>query len=299
MAGHLIDLLCLEQVKRDDIDSHVFELYTRRAPEDNQNLGYLNRDQEILEVQLKSDPGRTLLIHQSFSNLSSGVQSSSTGFLCWSSSLLLAEWIIGEEKCPINKLFREKSNLAVLELGSGIGGILASLLGPRVKTYVASDQKHILRLLRENFEANAYPGSYVTEGSETETKNSKQNTRSKRTKLKSPLRNPSRVEFIEFDWEEPEQGTSNYDKLKVDRPDLIIATDTIYNEYLIPHFIESVKKMLGDSSGLVLAVQLRDELVLELLLIQLQHSLLRLFNFPEHLLSRCLSKGYVVYYICK
>ncbi|CCE83258.1 Piso0_003830 [Millerozyma farinosa CBS 7064] len=299
MAEQLIDLSCLEQVERDGIDDHVFDLYTSRAPEDNQNLGYINRDQEILEVQLKSDPGRTLLIQQSFSNLSSGVQSSSTGFLCWSSSLLLAEWIIGEKKCPIYKLFREKSDLTVLELGSGIGGILASLLGPKVKTYVASDQKHILRLLKENFEANAYPGSYVTEGSGIDTKKIRQNTRAKRTSSKNSLRNPSRIEFIEFDWEEPERGASNYDELQVDRPDLIIATDTIYNEYLIPHFTESVQKMLGDSSGLVLAVQLRDELVLESLLIQLQRSSLRIFNFPEHLLSNDLSKGYSVYYICK
>ncbi|EGW33399.1 uncharacterized protein SPAPADRAFT_71250 [Spathaspora passalidarum NRRL Y-27907] len=272
-----------DEIDRNDIDDHIFELYSEGAPPSN--LGYVDRSSNTIEISLPQT-GIDLKIKQSLTELSSTKKTSSTtGFLCWWSSVFLVDWL---STSNVTKLLSKSST--VIELGAGVGGICASVLAGKVKRYTATDQKHILKLLKENIESNIttpYVSSTLTNGSSSKSKKDKKDT--------LPI-----VDVLEFDWEELEQGMHNYHELTSNSgpPDIILACDTIYNEYLIPHFVNTMKMLLGAESIAIVALQLRDSITIESFIrYVIIDAGLRMSTVSSHMLSGQLRSGYGVYII--
>lgn len=289
---HLMDhstlLATLNKIEEDDLYEFIYDLYVDHKPPETQHLGYVDKTSDMLNISLPRSRF-DLCISQSLSGLSSNTESSSTGFICWQSAIYTADWILAEQTCPFHRLF--SSDMTVLELGAGVGGVFASLLGPKVGHYVASDQKHILKLLKTNFAENVVSGRYSSTTSE-----------------KAFDRNPkqigegqwSKIDFIEFDWEEKEQGMEKFEEITGKRtPDIIIATDTIYNDYLIGHFLDCVKSCMGENTIAIIVVQLRDEDIIEGFLEAIFEHKLTLHTVPDHLLTTELLQGFMVLCLSK
>ncbi|ODV79753.1 uncharacterized protein CANTADRAFT_210513 [Suhomyces tanzawaensis NRRL Y-17324] len=275
----VVDVTQLEQIL--DVEDHIYDLYTLRAPPEHQHLGYINRTHETLEISLKN--GHDLTIKQSLTSLSSGKETSSTGFICWQASVHFVDWVLSHDRCPVHELFSQKPSLRVLELGSGIGAICASALAPLCKHYVATDQKHILKLLKHNFVENVASTCLASSTVELPEGPKKKQT--------------GRVDVIEYDWEYPENGDFNLSAVGASAPDLIIACDTVYNEYLIPFFVGTVRRLLTEGAGAFIALQLRESDIMEAFVNEVLDQGLRLYCVPEALLSPELVLGFVVYYI--
>lgn len=261
----------LHELKKEDIPNYICELFAFRVPE-NRNLGWVDRSKITLRVNIPSVDA-DLVIKQLPSGLS-GSQLSSTGFVCWLTCVVLADWLASQESqfyalCA--------SPITVLELGCGTSALLASVLGPRVRHYVATDQKHILKLAIGNFQENAV-GRYTS------------------STVDSPHRLGGKVDFIELDWEDNENGFRMFTELTGSQwPDLVVASDTIYNEYLAGAFVETLKRAMSNSLVGLIAVHLRDEPLMQFFLDSLCKAF-QVFTIPEERLGE-LRHGYDVYCI--
>lgn len=266
----------LPRIEKNQIWEHVSYLYLTRNI-DNQDLGYIDRESDRVYVTLPNDPVYSLEISQSLSQLSSN--SSSTGFVCWKTGQLVVDWIVCEKKCPFYQHFQHSKDLDVLELGAGVNGVSGSILGPLSRRYVCSDQKPLLKLLKQNILENA-TGSFNS---------SSLNQSSSKTS--------STIEVVEFDWEFVEKGLNNYYLVTENnnRPDLVVAFDTIYNEYLIEPFLHTLSTVMAPQTVCVLGIHMRDDITLESFLHKtIQHG----FNIrcvPSEMLTDELKKGFVIY----
>lgn len=82
--------------------------------------------------------------------------------------------------------------------------------------------------------------------------------------------------------------------------DVILACDTIYNEYLIGPFINTLKKLLHANAYALVAIQLRDAVTIERFVTELvQSEGLSAYVVPPNLLTRGLKLGYQIYYVTK
>lgn len=280
---HLEGLVPLEL--SDDIYGAVFDIHVDHKPPDSQNLGYVDRNSDDIRLELPLS-GADVTIKQSRSGLSSGNQSSSTGYVCWQSASNLADWILGDKRSPLYQTFAQRLSLTVLELGSGVAGILASLLGPQVEHFIASDQKHILKLLQHNILENVSTPNFT---SSTLSIN-RQPERKNCTKCM--------IDFIEFDWEDTQKGLERYRSIaSKDFPDLIFATDTIYNDFLIAPFVNALVTTMGPNTISVVAMQLRDESITEHFLQELKKRKLKVYTFSSEMLSEKLISGFFTYVI--
>ncbi|WEJ95275.1 Ribosomal protein lysine methyltransferase [Yamadazyma tenuis] len=173
----------------------------------------------------------------------------------------------GDKRCPFGPYF-SSAQLDVLELGAGVGGICGSVLGPHSKRYVCSDQKLLLKLLRVNLEQNA---------PQTD------------------------IGVVELDWEYLPQGLENYYTATEpgNTPDLVLACDTIYNEYLIPFFLRALDSVMSHQTVCIVAVQMRDDITLEAFVSQTVEMEFDLYTVRQEDLSDQLSRGYVVYGITR
>ena len=291
----LVDVSQLNRiVSEEDINEHIFELYTECSPPSSSDLGFEDRTQNEIEVYLeKSDI--TLTVRQSPSELSSKTRDSSTGFVCWKTALLMTDWIHNHPQCPFNALFRHGQDLELLELGSGIGGVSAAVLGPLVRRYVCSDQKHVLKLMKENILMNTPSSKFdsiTLFDLSSENRKRAFGPRTYRHKRQAV------IECIEYDWEFNDLGLENYKTVtEKGRPDLLLSFDTIYNTYLISPFVSTLKSLLRTDNGAVIGIQLRDESVVSDFIGHVLDSNLNLFSIPQSMLSEELKRGYVVYYI--
>lgn len=277
MDKHLLVL-----IPEDEIYNHLCDLYVVHQHRKDQHLGYVDKSTNFISITCGDCD---LTIEQSLSSLYSSKETSSTGFICWQTTSLLVDWF-QMKKCPLYATFNSPSlrhQTSVIELGTGVSGIIASVLGPTTKSYVCTDQKHILKLLRKNFTNNVVSSKFST------------------TTIPSAGSDFAgcSINIIELDWEWPDDGIATY-RLLVDLPpDLIIACDTVYNDFLIPPFLRCCSMLLTPNNGLLLALQLRDEGVMEEFLQQTCVAGLRIHYVPPALLSQDLLNGFVVYYITK
>lgn len=265
-----IDLAKFDDIAADDVYTHIHDLATHDVA--SRRLGYVDRRTDHLEVCL---PGANIDLHvvQSVSGLSH-----STGYVCWHTANYMADWLL----CGGGDAVTLASDMTVVELGSGVGAVLVLVLGPRVGSYVASDQKQILKLLSHNLANNA-AGAYVEFGT--------QRTLKQQQHLQ--------IGVVEFDWEFVEHGRSGVQDLVGDTPiDLVLACDTIYNEYLIPHFVNAFKLLMTPGhTGVLVGLQLRDENLLEVFAHAVFSHGLQLHCVKRDALSQLLLMGFVVYYI--
>ncbi|KAI5949979.1 RKM5 [Candida theae] len=263
----------LIELTDDNLDEHIFELYSESSPPDN--LGFVNKRSDEIAITIP-DCNIDLTVRQSISQLSSKHTNSTTGYICWNTSVHMVDWLFSPT-CPF-KLFKSQ---VLLELGTGVGGICASTLSKQVGHYIATDQKHILKLLKENIITNV--SSFQSSTLPSSSENSK-----------------VKIDVIEFDWEETEVGCFNLAMLETRQVDVVLACDTIYNEYLVGPFINALQSLLhGDSCALV-AIQLRDSITMERFVSELVHADgLRTYVVPLTLLNEGLRRGFHIYYVSK
>ncbi|KAI5954092.1 RKM5 [Candida margitis] len=266
-------VLQLATLNRDNLDEHVFLLYSENAPLNN--LGFVDKASDHVTISLP-ESNIDLTVRQSISQLSSKQTTSTTGYICWNTSIHVADWLLSP-LCP----FKLSKSHVVLELGSGVGGVCASALSKLAGHYIATDQRHILKLLRENIMANVA------------------NYKSTTLPRSSPNSNIT-LDVIEFDWEDVDNGYFNVSKLETQPIDVIIACDTIYNEYLVGPFINTLKTLLHSDAYALIAIQLRDAVTIEQFVIDLVHADgLCTSVVPSNLLNEGLKSGYQVYYVTK
>lgn len=297
-----------EEITEDRISDHVYELFsshTRRSA-NAQSLGFVNSGTD--HVTFSHDASGTEIdLHQSTAILNSSA-ASTTGAVLWKVSPIFASWVLdcsgvltnsnkktskrakkgGSSSFAYNtpspaslactpKLFGPGNSSSVLELGCGATGLLACVFAPLVKTYVATDQTHLLKLTKRNIEANLshYQSSTVP--------NSQPSNKAK-----------YRLECMELDWEEPEESWNDIkdDVFEGKYPDLVIACDTIYNEYLIDPFVETLKLVSGPETVVMVAQQLRLSDIFETFMTALVEAGLRVFAVPEHLMGEDFAQGY-------
>ncbi|CAN6596804.1 hypothetical protein TRVA0_001S03356 [Trichomonascus vanleenenianus] len=277
--------LDLEPIELDLVDEHVYDLFVGREVKEH-SLGYLTRKDGIIEVPVA---GYDLEIKQSLSLLNSKNEAGTTGAVVWKVTPLFAEWLVTSKAKSLIS-----SETTVVELGCGIAGVNASILAPLVKRYLATDQEHILKLCKYNIEQNIV-------------QTQKKNTVKSRRKKKEEPEHESPVEWhtIEYDWEYASQqiGQLNPYIHSVGSNGLIIACDTIYNDYLIPFFVDALWKVAEtmadgeEEPSILIAQQLRAEEVLTSVLTALVEKGFQLFNVPSTLLSKELIEGYTVHYL--
>lgn len=268
----MIDYSSLEQITLESVEEHIFELFvTRVDAEHDHGLGFIQRKDGILQLTVAD---HDLEITQSLSLLNSKIVSSTTGAVAWKVSPLLVEWLL-TPRTVLHSLIR--SQTTVVELGSGIAGIVASIIGPKISRYLATDQAHLLKLARQNIERNLIKPNTKTRNHETH------------------------IETVEYDWEYIKETLSNLSMIKgIGDYGLVIACDTIYNDFLIPHFVNALSAVLremGPGARVILAQQLRSDQILEAVLNQLLNAGFVLWNIPENKLSNDLQHGFVIHYL--
>ena len=143
----------------------------------------------------------------------------------------------------------------VVELGTGVSGVVALSLGPKVSHYIATDQDYVLKLLRQNIAENAPVQS--------QSSSRKDKSRSK-TKADSAKDKTSNIAVLPLDWETSQASSI----LPANGVDMIVACDCIYNEALIDPFVGTCADICrirteGGPTICIIAQQLRSPDVFE------------------------------------
>ena len=244
---------------------------------------------------------------QNMSLLNSNKESSTTGAMLWRVSVIFAEWFYEHFYYGSNPLFidsttnlsshGEQNQFDVVELGCGATALLPLALGSstRIRRYIATDQGHIVKLARQNIERH-----YLNDGSGSGVV-------------------PENIRVVEYDWEMAKQDIPNIaEQLNDDsdtsstdeeNPDLlVIACDTIYNEYLIPHFLDALARVCAlasstqsqsrhGSAHVLVAQQVRDPDIMESFLSQfVGHPQFQVWSIPESCLTAEFKQGFVLHY---
>lgn len=258
----------LEQITLDDPSSHIYELHSTAPSSD---LGILQRTPTLSLTINDTDYKFT----QSISSLNK--DGSTTGFAMWKISIPFVKWLI---KSPLYDL-RGKY---IMELGAGVTGLFSCILGKVCDKYVATDQSHLLKLLKSNIVDNV--------------RDVESSTIDGIVKQRKVIK--GKIDVVEFDWEEPDQGWYNLKEVCGDeKPDFVIGCDIVYNDYLVEHLVESLERVVGESTIVLIGLQVRlpenMELFVETLL---QHNFKVFLHTPEVLTDE-LSSGYAIYYITR
>ncbi|KAG9739682.1 hypothetical protein KCU59_g8343, partial [Aureobasidium melanogenum] len=232
----------------DDASEETFLLFSQDIP--SQNLGIIDSQTPLLELSIGS---RDLSIKQSPTVLNSARGGGTTGAVVWKVTPRFAEWLIspGNTLAQHGIVSRESS---VLELGSGIAGIVPLALAPLVQQYIATDQAYALKLLKENIDQN-------TTSTQTRTKNKKPSKRANAVPS-------SNIQIESLDWETDDVDSFLKSNNAPEGVDLVIACDCIYNYALIKPFIQTCVDICRSRRGerptvCVIAQQLRQPDVFE------------------------------------
>ena len=178
-------------------------------------------DPKAEELEL-SIAGRDFTIRQSPGVLQSNREGGTTGATVWRACVHFAEWLGSSN----NALFEHgivDSSSVVLELGSGISGLVPSMLSPKVGRVVATDQQYAMKVLRDNVNANIA------------SINPKPNDR--RASKKAPQDN--KIEILALDWETDDiNGFFRSNGLETG-VDVVLACDCIFNYALIGPLVQA------------------------------------------------------------
>lgn len=177
-------------------------------------------DPKAEEVEI-SIAGKDFTIRQSPGILQSNREGGTTGAVLWKSSIYFAEWLDSAQ----STLFRHgilDSQTVVLELGSGVSGLVPCVLSPRVKNVVATDQQYALKLLQENINANKHVWSRLASQHQSKRQPSHSN-----------------IDVLALDWD-TDDITSVFRAHELrGGVDAVFACDCIYNYALIAPFIQT------------------------------------------------------------
>lgn len=217
-----------------------------------------------------------ILVEQSLSDLNSSVSNnnSTTGYVLWSSTPFFLRWLLYN---PEAQPFREGSNVVeimeregtatipsmysstsarqesvgILELGTGISPLMASVLCNHVSAYVCTDQRGILNRLKYNLKENL---SQITRrqcisatlGIESEIESAAPENDDGEEMYRTRRKPMVQLEVQELDWEKFDAKTPHpyLDQLSSSCGTVyILAMDVIYNEYLIDPFLNTLSAL--------------------------------------------------------
>ncbi|WPG99338.1 Hypothetical protein R9X50_00215200 [Acrodontium crateriforme] len=198
-----------------DVDEETFDLFSQ--PSSLPDLGMIDAKAASLEISIA---GKDFTITQSPGLLQSNRSGGTTGAALWQSSVRIAEWILASDNvlCQHGIL---TSTSTVLELGSGISGVVACTLGSLVQRVVATDQPYVLKMLRENIDANLEPA------------------KTGRKTGKSGKSHVAQIDVLSLDWEHDDvKSTLDANGMR-DGVDVVVACDCIYNYASIPPFVQT------------------------------------------------------------
>ncbi|EMC93461.1 hypothetical protein BAUCODRAFT_75502 [Baudoinia panamericana UAMH 10762] len=266
-----------------DADDETFDLFSQGAA--LSNLGMLDAKAEVLEVCIAD---RDYTITQSPGILQSGRQQGTTGAAVWQTSIRLASWLA----LPKNVLFKDSilgPESVVLELGAGIAGLVAMFVAPKVRSYVATDQQHLLKLLQANIDQNTARVPRVT-------------PRNGRRPSTERCANQN-IKVLALDWEEDDVPKHLSVYGLGEGVDVVLASDCIFNYALIPPFVQACVEVCslrkhdrdhGDSEWrptvCLVAQQLRQSEVFEQFLNAFMKPF-RVWRVPDGMISKDLGGG--------
>ncbi|KAI3109388.1 hypothetical protein CBS147333_5710 [Penicillium roqueforti] len=179
------------------------------------------------------------------------VCASALGEVLWKITPLFAEWITN----PSNPLWTTallSQTSTVAELGTGISALVALVLAPSVRHYIATDQEYVRKLFRTNLDANASVPVSSNNNSKAKSKSKASKSKSKPTTAK-PVTN---ISFTTLDWE-TDQAASLKECMDLDEThgeeegegdedkdfDLLLSCDCIYNEALVAPFVRTCAEL--------------------------------------------------------
>ncbi|KFY19277.1 hypothetical protein V493_08043, partial [Pseudogymnoascus sp. VKM F-4281 (FW-2241)] len=218
-----------------------FLLFSQPIP--SQNLGFVDQSATSIDLTIA---GRDLTIHQSPTILSSTRGGGTTGAVLWKITPLVASWLSSPTNpFTTHSIFTPSSTL--LELGSGISGVIALALSPSVSSYTLTDQSYVLRLLRQNITSNLPSLTRKSKSSNTNNATkSKGKSKAKRGATQATAaesaeggeggEGDSNIQIKTLDWETDEvagllPGGGSFDA--------VIACDCIYNDALIEPLVQA------------------------------------------------------------
>lgn len=187
------------------------------------DLGMIDPKASTLELSVA---GRDFSITQSPGALQSGRKEGTTGAAVWQSSVRVAGWLAS----PTNALFTKgllNSDSTVLELGTGISGLVPCVLASKVGAVVATDQQHLLKALRANVDANV---------SQTPAKSPK---RAVHKPVSIDRGQASTIKVLALDWEEDDIKKQLASHGLTGSVDVVLACDCIFNYALIEPFVQT------------------------------------------------------------
>lgn len=274
--------ISLRSVSPSHCQLETYDLFSRDLPQNN--LGMINDKSTRLNIEVAGD---VYEIRQSPGLLTSSNSEGTTGAALWKISPLIAEWLADTD----NFLWSSgilHAQATIVELGCGITGLIGCVIGKRVLSYLLTDQRSVLKLLRENVNANA-PSL------------SKSKPKGRASKLQTSVQNStSNIHVLELNWE-----TDNVDQLheviSPDQPiDVVIVCDCVFNDFLLEPLVNMCEKICLRSTErqtlLLIAQQLRSDQVfsafLEILLRRF-----RVWRFSNPCLSKALQddSGFAVH----
>jgi hypothetical protein len=138
---------------------------------------------------------------------------------------------------PDNIFFKREvlqKDSIVMELGSGVSGILAMSVSRRIAQYFISDQSYVMKLLKQNLEQNGFAPHKET-GSNTKAANKKYSP-------KEGTENRRKIQMLTLDWElHSLQGLPDLldHANQEDGVDAVLACDCIFNDALIEPFVNT------------------------------------------------------------
>ncbi|ODV85345.1 hypothetical protein CANARDRAFT_23414 [[Candida] arabinofermentans NRRL YB-2248] len=288
-----IDKSKLDVIEKDLIYEHLSDLYSTRAPPPNRGLGYISRASAL---PISVGTIFELQVEQSVSlfNDSNNNNGSTTGWLTWSISPLMVEWLLECE--PNNPFYNKFEKSTVVELGSGISGLLGCTLALKCSKFICTDQAPLLKLLKRNI-FNNVSNIGSTTIIELNNHDDKKKPLGKLNKIKKTKQDIPMVEVVEYDWEE----TYNDEILRLldnDYPDFLITCDTVYNPYLIPHLVNAMDNLSNRATHVIVGLQLREESLLQTFLEEATEKF-EVYSVNDDILSDELRQGYGVYYLTK
>lgn len=211
---------------------------------------------------------------------------------------LFASWLASASSNIFFKTGVLNSSSIILELGCGVSALVGLAVGPLVSRYVLSDQSYVARFVEQNLTQNRRKAP--------KSSSSRKGKGSATTGSNTNANNAGNISFQSLDWE-------------VDRPDhsltsdMVIACDCIYNDALIPPFVQtcvdacrlrrSPEQDNDDSEEkkrpcvCVVAQQLRDPEIFEAWLREFSAAGFRVWRLPDNELPDGLktSSGFVVH----
>jgi len=187
---------------------------------------------------------------------SNSQQHGDTGNNLWDCSILLAKcfeyntFLIGDkDKNKMSKLLNV-SNKNVLEIGAGtcFVGVAAALCN--AENIFVTDLDYCVQNMKTNVDKNKYLWNLHHQQKENK-------------QIKNPLDN---VSVFELDWSNPQKSLSKYNKLKKNSLDMIVGSDIIWVQELLPLLINAFEYLhenyLNKEHGIiVIAEQVRSSLV--------------------------------------